>query len=78
MGLVGSLKTGMTQICVSCSRKVMKEQLQITGPYTNMYTMQSSGAHSFASNLVTHLDSHKLFYDLQHGFRSKRSCETHW
>ena len=30
----------------------------------------------FASNLVTHLDSHQLLYDLQHGFRSKRSCET--
>ena len=32
--------------------------------------------HIFASNLVTHLDSHRLLYDLQHGFRSKRSCET--
>ena len=32
--------------------------------------------HIFASNLLTHLDSHKLLYDLQHGFRSKRSCET--
>ena len=32
--------------------------------------------HIFASNLVTHLDSHQLLYDLQHGFRSKRSCET--
>ena len=30
----------------------------------------------FASNIVTHLDSHQLLYDLQHGFRSKRSCET--
>ena len=29
-----------------------------------------------ASNLVTHLDSHNLLYDLQHGFRAKRSCET--
>ena len=32
--------------------------------------------HIFALNLVTHLDSHKLLYDIQHGFRSKRSCET--
>ena len=32
--------------------------------------------HIFASNLVTHLDSHQLLYDLQHGFRPKRSCET--
>ena len=26
--------------------------------------------HIVASNLVTHLDSHQLLYDLQHGFRS--------
>ena len=32
--------------------------------------------HIDASNLVTHLDSHQLLYELQHGFRSKRSCET--
>ena len=32
--------------------------------------------HIVASNLVTHLDSHQLLYDLQQGFRSKRSCET--
>ena len=32
--------------------------------------------HIVASNLVTHLDSHQLLYNLQHGFRSKRSCET--
>ena len=32
--------------------------------------------HVVASNLVAHLDSHNLLYDLQHGFRVKRSCET--
>ena len=32
--------------------------------------------HIVALNLVTHLDSHQLLYELQHGFRSKRSCET--
>ena len=32
--------------------------------------------HIFSTNLVTHLDSHRLLYDLQHGFRSKRFCET--
>ena len=25
---------------------------------------------------VKHLDKHKILYDLQHGFRAKRSCET--
>lgn len=32
--------------------------------------------HIIASNIVTHLDSHGLMYDLQHGFRERRSCET--
>ena len=32
--------------------------------------------HIFAPNLVTDLDSHQLLYDLQHCFRSMRSCET--
>ena len=32
--------------------------------------------HIVTTNLVTHLDSHQLLYDLQHGFRSKKSCET--
>ena len=29
-----------------------------------------------ASNLVKHMDSNNLMYDLQHGFRERRSCET--
>ena len=32
--------------------------------------------HIVASNIVTHLDSHNLLYDLQHAFRAKKSCET--
>ena len=32
--------------------------------------------HIIASNVVKHLDRHNTLYDLQHGFRSKRSCET--
>ena len=28
------------------------------------------------TNVVSHMDHHNLQYDLQHGFRSKRSCET--
>ena len=26
--------------------------------------------------MVKHLNSHDLLYDLQHGFREKRSCKT--
>ena len=32
--------------------------------------------HIVATNVVSHMDKHKLLYDLQHGFHSKRSCET--
>ena len=32
--------------------------------------------HIIASQVVKHLNSHDLQYDLQHGFREKRSCET--
>ena len=32
--------------------------------------------HIVASNVVKHLDENQILYDLQHGFRSKRSCET--
>lgn len=32
--------------------------------------------HIIASNVVKHLDQHNILYDLQHGFRTKRSCET--
>ena len=29
-----------------------------------------------ASQIVKHMNKHGLLYDLQHGFREKRSCET--
>ncbi len=32
--------------------------------------------HIMVSNVMNHLETHNLLTDLQHGFRSKRSCET--
>ena len=32
--------------------------------------------HITASNLTAYLNRHNILYDLQHGFRQKRSCET--
>ena len=32
--------------------------------------------HITASNLSTHLSKHNILYELQHGFREKRSCKT--
>ena len=32
--------------------------------------------HIVTTNAVSHMDHHNLLYDLQHDFRSKRSCET--
>lgn len=32
--------------------------------------------HIIASNLTKHFTQHNILYDLQHGFRERRSCET--
>ena len=32
--------------------------------------------HVVTRNIVSHMDKYILLYDLQHGFRSKRSCKT--
>ena len=32
--------------------------------------------HILYSNIMKHLDTHNILSDRQHGFRSKRSCET--
>ena len=32
--------------------------------------------HIVASNLTAHFNKHNILYDLQHGFRERRSCET--
>ena len=32
--------------------------------------------HIVASNLTKHFNQHNILYDLQHGFRERRSCET--
>ena len=32
--------------------------------------------HIIASNLTKHFDRHNILYDLKHGFRERRSCET--
>ncbi len=32
--------------------------------------------HIISSNIMSHLDTNNILYDLQHGFRPARSCET--
>ena len=32
--------------------------------------------HIFCKHILAHLEDHKILIDLQHGFRSGRSCET--
>jgi hypothetical protein len=32
--------------------------------------------HIFASNMMQHLETNNILYELQHGFRAKRSCES--
>ena len=63
-------------MCALYLRKVTKVLPPIIGPISLTCILCKVLEHIVASNLVTHLDSHQLLYDLQHGFRSKRSCET--
>ena len=32
--------------------------------------------HIISSNVMSHLENNNILYDLQHGFRPSRSCET--
>ena len=32
--------------------------------------------HIIKSNIMSHLENNKILYNLQHGFRKARSCET--
>jgi retron-type reverse transcriptase len=32
--------------------------------------------HIIASSMMDHLENNNILYDLQHGFRTSRSCET--
>ena len=41
-----------------------------------MCTLCKTLEHIIASGLTKHLEKHNLLYDLQHGFRECRSCET--
>ena len=60
-------------MCQHCSKKVLCCHLS-----ANLLTLCKVMEHSIDSNLVKHLDTNGLvyMYDLQHGFRERRSCET--
>ena len=47
----------------------------VRGPYCPC-PVQSAETHKVASNLIKHLANSNILFELQHGFREKRSCET--
>ena len=53
-----------------------KNQLLPNRPISLICILCKVMEHIIASNLVRHLDSNRLMYDLQHGFRERGSCET--
>ena len=45
-------------------------------PISLTCTLCKSKEHIIASNWTRHFEKHNVLYDLQHGFREHRSCET--
>ena len=50
--------------------------LQITARFPFLAFSASVLEHILASNIVNHLEQQEVLYDLKHGFRQGRSCET--
>ena len=44
--------------------------------FIDQYSICKVLEYIITTNVVSHMDKYNLLYDLQHGFRSKRSCET--
>ena len=45
-------------------------------PISLTCNLRKTMEHIVASSLTKHFDKHNILYDLQHGFRERRSCET--
>ena len=57
-------------------RKEIKHAQANYRPISTTCILSKLLEHIVTSKVVRHLDQHKILYDLQHGFRAKRSCET--
>ena len=66
----------MSSPSYSCLQKGDKSSAASYRPISLTCILCKVLEHLMASHLVKHLDKHDLLYDLQHGFREKRSCET--
>ena len=55
-------------------------EIQVLPPITGRFFLTSILCkvleHIITTNVVSHMDHHNLLYDLQHGFKNKRSSET--
>ena len=71
----GCLNSGVMQMYVPCSKKVTRPLPQTTGPSLWLVYYAKSWTYSCIKP-GRPPNSHNLLYDLQHGFRAKRSCKT--
>ena len=58
-------------------RKVNDINQQIIDLSPSLLLPVRSWITSYISNIIRHFDSNNILSDAQHGFRNKRSCETH-
>ena len=73
--------TYFLKISTSVRLTVKFDYYSTTQPTTAQYHFNTcilckTMEHIIASNLCKHLNLNNILYDLQHGFREKRSCET--
>ena len=59
-----------------CSKKGNKEDPVNYRPISLTCILFKVLEHIVASNITAHFNKHNILYDLQHGFRERRSCET--
>ena len=73
--MVRSLRSGHLQTLVPCSRRVIDHLLAIIVPFPRLVNLASYWT-IVCSNIMAHLDEHKLLSDKQHALRKWHSCET--
>ena len=68
--------TGEMPVSRRCTEKRPQDQSRELPPHITHMHLLHFMKHDITSNIMSHLDKHKLLQPNQHGFRSKLSCET--
>ena len=74
--MVKSHQNGNTPTFVLCYKKGDKHDLINYRPISLTCICCKLLEHIISSNVMSHLENNNILYDLQHGFRPSRSCET--